>query len=482
MTTSPIKFGTDGWRAIIAEDFTFHNVRICAQAYCNYLKEAGATSRGIVIGYDTRFASERFAAAAAEVAAGNGIKVYLCNKACPTPVVSHVIKHRKTDGGIMITASHNPGEYNGFKIKSDHAGSAPQEVVDKVESYLPQLEESGKIQHISLEDAQKTHLVELIDPNPDYDADIRALLGKERLDVIKNAGLTIIADSMYGAGAGYFKRLLSGGSSKLVELNGVRNPAFPGIQPEPITRNLSKLRARVRRDGAVGLATDGDADRLGVVDEHGVFVTQLQVHALLCLYLLEVRKQRGPLIKTITTSSMLYRLGELYNVPVVETDVGFKYVGPEMVSRDALIGGEESGGFGFRGHIPERDGVLAGLYFLDLMVSTGKTPSQLIEYLYGLVGPHYYDRIDLHFPMDQRDVIIRRVTQTTPSIGGLSVSKQEIIGSSKAPSGVRFFFDNGGWLLVRFSGTEPVLRVYAETGSPQEVQNALDAGRALTGL
>ena len=480
--TSPIKFGTDGWRAIIAEDFTFANVRVASQAFCNYLKEAGAPSRGLVIGYDTRFASERFAEAAAAVVAGNGIKVYLCDRACPTPVLSHTIKHIKTDGGIIITASHNPGEYNGFKIKADHAGSAPQEVVDRVESYLPELDRSGKVQSISLDEARQQGLLQMVDPVPEYDKSIQALLGKERLDGIKSAGLTVVVDSMFGAGAGYFKRLLSGGATKIIELNGVRNPAFPGIQPEPITRNLGKLRARVRREASVGLATDGDADRLGVVDEQGAFVTQLQVHALLCLYLLEVRKQRGPLIKTITTSSMLYRLGERYNVDVVETDVGFKYVGPEMVSRNALIGGEESGGFGFRDHIPERDGVLAGLYFLDLMVATGKTPSQLIEYLYSIVGPHYYDRVDLHFPQDQRDAIIRRVTEQTPAVGGLNVSRQEIIGNSSAPGGVRLFFDDGGWLLIRFSGTEPVLRVYAETSSPANVQRILAAGRALAGL
>lgn len=483
MTTVPIKFGTDGWRGIIAEDYTFDNVRLCAQALCNYLKQTRKTARGLVIGYDTRFASENFAAAAAEVVAGNGIQVYLCSKACPTPVLSHTIRHLQAEGGIIITASHNPGAYNGFKIKDEHSSSAPQPVIDQVEAFLPQLAKSGAVERLPMDAAQRKGLVHLVDPDPAYDETVRSLLGAERLAKIRDAGLEVIVDSMYGAGAGYLKRLLAGGKTHVTELNGVRNPAFPGIQPEPITRNLAKLRSRVRGKAAVGLATDGDADRLGVVDEHGTFVTQLQVHALLCLYLLEVRKQRGPLIKTITTSSMIYRLGERYNVSVVETDVGFKYVGPEMMRRDALMGGEESGGYGFRGHIPERDGIVAGLYFLDLMVATGKTPSQLLEYLYSLVGPHYYDRQDWHYPQDQREDIIGRVAREEKEVGGLSVVRRDVVGGNGAPlSGVRFHFADTSWLLIRFSGTEPVLRIYAETSTPEGVRRLLDAGKALASL
>ena len=311
----PIQFGTDGWRAIIAEDFTFENVRLCAQALCRHLEQTGKTTHGVVVGYDTRFASEHFAAAAAEVVAGNGLQVYLCPKACPTPVVSHTIRHLQADGGVVITASHNPGEYSGFKVKDEHASSAPQSVIDQIEAYLPELWQSQAIKRIPLQEGVARGLVRYVDPDPPYDRTVRALLTEERLEAIRDAGLQVVVDSMYGAGAGYLKRLLAGGKTQVVELNAVRNPAFPGIQPEPIGRNLAKLRARVRRGASVGLATDGDADRLGVMDERGDFVTQLQVYALLCLYLLEVRGLRGPLIKTITTTSMIYRLGNATEFP-----------------------------------------------------------------------------------------------------------------------------------------------------------------------
>jgi len=479
----PIKFGTDGWRAIIAEDFTFENVRLCAEAWCRYLKESGKASKGLVIGYDTRYASDRFARAAAEVAAANGIKVILCDRPAPTPVVSHTIRHMGAGGGIVITASHNPAEYNGFKIKDDHASSAPQDVVDQVEACLPALARSQGVRRIPFDAALKQGAVRLINPDPAYEESIHHLLSPERLAGIRNAGLNIVVDSMFGAGAGYLKRLLSGGSTTVRELNGIRNPSFAGVQPEPISRNLHRLERAVRRGASVGLATDGDADRLGVVDEHGDFVTQLQVYALLALYFLEVRRMRGPFIKTITMTNMLYRLGERYDVPVVETDVGFKYVGPEMMRLDALMGGEESGGYGFRGHIPERDGILAGLFFLDLMVATGKTPSQLIEYLYSLVGPHYYDRVDLHYPDDQRDQIIGRVAERRSKVDGRDVTRQEVFGGNGAPiAGVRYFCQDGSWLLVRFSGTEPVLRIYAECPSPEAVQELLAAGREMAGL
>ena len=487
MTTAsviPIKFGTDGWRAIIAEDFTFDNVRLCAQALCRHLRNQGQGGRGLVIGYDTRFASEHFAEAAAEVVAGNGIKVFLCRRAAPTPVVSHAIQHLKADGGIVITASHNPGAYSGFKIKDEHSSSAPQSMVDQVEGILPSLwSNRAAVRRLAITQAVRQHLVDYVDPEPAYDATIRRLLTEARLQRLKDAGLEVAVDSMYGAGSGYFRRLLSGGKTRVHELNGARNPAFPGIQPEPIARNLRKLRSRMRRGASVGLATDGDADRLGVMDENGEFVTQLQVHALLALYLLQVRELRGPLIKTITTTSMIYRLGEQFNVPVIETDVGFKFVGPEMMARDALMGGEESGGYGFRGHIPERDGILAGLYFLDFMVSTGKSAAQLIAHLYSLVGPHYYDRTDFHYPQQDRDAIIARVAQPGSGLAGAPLKQQEVFGGKGGPvNGVRFHFHDGGWLLVRFSGTEPLLRVYAESSTIERVHELLAAGRARAGL
>ena len=261
---------------------------------------------------------------------------------------------------------------------------------------------------------------------------------------------------MYGAGAGYLKRLLGGGTTELIEINGERNPLFPGIRPEPIAVNLAKLSATVREQEAnVGLATDGDADRMGIVDEKGTFLTQLQVFALLCLYLLEVRGERGPIVKTLTTTSMVYRLGEIFNVPVYETPVGFKYVAPIMLAEKALIGGEESGGYGFRGHVLERDGILANLYFLDLMVKTGKNPSELIDYLYSKVGPHHYRRVDVKFPEAERQAIIDRIQNNLPeSIDNVKVVKVD------TTDGFRFILADNTWLLIRFSGTEPLLRIY----------------------
>jgi alpha-D-glucose phosphate-specific phosphoglucomutase len=475
MTTNPIKFGTDGWRAIIAREFTFDNVRVCAQAVADYLKETGQAGHGLVIGYDTRFASEDFAAAAAEVVAGNGIKVYLTTGAAPTPVVSYGVIQRRAAGAIIITASHNPGSYNGFKYKTGDGASAPTEVIDKLQENVNGTFASGKIGRLPLEAALSGNKVEYLDIMPAYLEQVGRLVDLNRL---RQAGLSVIADPMYGAGIGYFKTVLAGGKIKIAEINGARNPLFPGIHPEPIAVNLKKLSATIkRRRASVGLATDGDADRIGVVAEDGVFLTQLQVFALLCLYLLEVRGERGAIVKTTTSSSMLYRLGEIFNVPVFETPVGFKYVAPVMMAQNALIGGEESGGYGFRGHVPERDGVVAGLYFLDMMVRTGKTPSQLLKYLFSKVGEHYYDRIDMEFAAASRGAIEKHIGDHLPaSVGGVRVTK------SDATDGYRIILADNSWLLWRFSGTEPLLRIYAESNSPARVKELLQTGRALTGV
>ena len=471
-----IKFGTDGWRAIIARDFTFANVRACAQGVADYLKTSGLAGQGLIIGYDTRFASEDFAAAVAEVAAGNGIKVYLCEGATPTPVVSYGVLVKKAGGAIIITASHNPGIWSGFKYKDEHGASAPPEITSQIEANIQQALASGDIRSLSLEEAFRQKSVEKLDLAPVYKEQVGKLVD---LATLQEAGLSVIVDSMYGAGAGYLKGLLQGGATSVVEINGERNPLFPGmVRPEPIALNLEKLSQMVKEQKAsVGLATDGDADRMGVIDEKGEFLTQLQVFALLCLYLLEVRGERGPLVKTITTTSMLYRLGELFDVPVYETTVGFKYVAPVMLEKDALIGGEESGGYGFRGHVAERDGILASLYFLDMMVKTGKTPSQLLEYLYNKVGPHYYQRADVEFPAAEREAILNRLKNNPPqAIDGIGVERVD------TADGFRFMLKDNSWLLVRFSGTEPVLRVYAESSSRDRVDKLLRFGRELAGV
>ncbi len=475
MTKNPIKFGTDGWRGVIARDFTFDNVRACAQGVADYLKEAGLADRGLIIGYDTRFASEDFAQAAAEVVAGNGIKAHLCSEATATPVISYGVVAKKTGGAIIITASHNPANWNGFKYKDEQGSSAPSEVTARIEKHLSAALTSGKINQMPLAQALDQGIVQYLDLTPVYVKQINKLIDLERL---RQAKLKIVVDPMYGAGAGYFKTLLGGGNLELVEINGERNPLFPGIQPEPIAINLTKLSATIKEEKAdVGLATDGDADRVGIVDEKGVFLTQLQVFALLCLYLLEVRGERGALVRTLTSTTMIDRLGEIFKVPVYETPVGFKYVAPIMAAQNALVGGEESGGYGFRGHVLERDGILAGLYFLDCILKTGKTPSQLLDYLYSKVGPHHYQRVDIEFPENERQAIIKRVTDNAPqSLDGVKVAKLD------TTDGFRFILADTSWLLIRFSGTEPLLRIYAESDSPARVERLLGLGKKLAGV
>ncbi len=469
-----IKFGTDGWRGIIAEDFTFDNVRACAQGVADYLRRTHQADRGLVIGYDTRFASEDFAAAAAEVIAANGIKVNLCDKPAPTPVISYAVTATGSAGAIIITASHNPGHWNGFKYKDSTGASAPVEVAAEIEKAANETAAGKNIKQMPLIRALETRLVSYLDPNPTYFAQIRKLVDP---DTIKQSKLKVIVDSMYGAGCGYFRTLLQGGNLQVAEIHSERNPTFPGIQPEPIARFLGELSTTVVTEKAdVGLATDGDADRIGIIDEKGGFLNQHQVFALLTLYLLEVRGERGAIIKTLTSTDMLYRLGELYNVPVFETPVGFKYVAPLMKEKNAAIGGEESGGYGFRGHIPERDGILAGLYFLDFMVKTGKKPSQLLEYLFSKVGEHYYDRIDIHIQPEERQNLNARIArQTVESIAGIKIARLD------TRDGYRYVLADGSWLLIRFSGTEPLIRIYAEAHTPQRVQELLENGKKLLG-
>ncbi len=470
-----IRFGTDGWRAIIAEDFTFDNVRICAQGVAQYLKQSGLGEQGLVIGYDTRFASEDFAAAAAEVIAGNDIKVHLCLRAAPTPVVSHAVPATQAAGAIVITASHNPASWSGFKYKSQGGASAPNEVTGQIEENVARTIRDNLVKRLPLDRALKKGLVDYLDPSPVYLRRLNQLINVEGL---RCQELKVIADPMFGAGAGYFKTLLQGGNMEISEINGERNPSFPEIQPEPIAKNLTKLsRLVVEQKAHVGLALDGDADRIGIIDEKGEFLNQHQVFALLCLYLLEIRGERGAMIKTLTSTEMISRLGEIFDVPVYETSVGFKYVAPLMVQQNAIIGGEESGGYGFRGHIPERDGILAGLYFLDFMAKTHKTPSQLLDYLYGKVGPHYYDRVDSHISRSRRQKIVDHLASSSPdTIAGAKVTKKD------TTDGFRFFLVDDSWLLIRLSGTEPLVRLYSEAKSLERARALLDEGKKLVGV
>jgi alpha-D-glucose phosphate-specific phosphoglucomutase len=473
--SSEITFGTDGWRALIAEDFTFDNVRACAQGVAGFLHKAGTAQKGLVIGYDTRFASEDFAAASAEVIAANGINVHLCDKVAPTPVISYMVTEKKLAGGIIITASHNPGQWNGFKFKDHTGASAPGEIVLEIEKNTHKALKAGSIKRIPLADGLEKGIIAYLDPLPDYTAQVKRLID---LEPLRRSGFHIIVDSMYGAGIGYFKTMLQGGNVVLEEINGERNPLFPGIQPEPIAKNLTRLSNLMNeRKADVGLATDGDADRIGIMDEQGSFLNPHQVFALLSLYFLEIHGERGPIIKSLCATDMLYRLGELYNVPVYETKVGFKYVAPLMLEKDAFIGGEESGGYGFRGHVPERDGILAGLFFLDFMVKTGKTPSQLLGFLYSKVGEHYYDRYDIHITPEQKKTALNTIEKgDIDTIAGIKVDK--LITTD----GFKYLHDDGSWLLLRFSGTEPLLRIYAESHSHEKVKKLLDYGKTMIGI
>ena len=468
-----IRFGTDGWRGRIADDYTFDNVRRCAQGFASYLLDQGKNGAAIVVGHDRRFASEYFAAVVAEVLAANGLRVMLTQGATPTPVIAHAVVSTGAAGAVNITASHNPAWDNGFKVRDEHGGAIAPDGLAEIERRIPNL---LGVKRLAFDEALGQRAISYFDPSERYLEHLHRLID---VQPIKDAGLTVLVDVMWGNGAGWLPRILGGGHTRLIEVHAERNPLFPDMsRPEPIPPNTDAGLSKVREVGAdVAIITDGDADRVGVGDEHGHFVNQLQVYALLAMYFLEVRKERGPIVKTLSTTSMLDKLGKLYGVPVYETGVGFKFVAPKMMETNALIGGEESGGYAFRGHVPERDGILAGLYFLDLMVRMGKTPVQLIEHLYSLVGAHYYDRIDKRFAAEQRESTRQRILNAKPAtVGGLAVTGLD------TTDGFKFGLADGGWLLIRFSGTEPILRVYCETTNGDRVQRILEDGLRIAGL
>lgn len=474
MKEEPIVFGTDGWRGVIAEDYTFANVRRCAQGFANYLVKHGAGDGPVVVGYDRRFASEHFAAACTQVLAANGLRVWLTDGATPTPVISYAVLDKKAAGAINITASHNPPTDNGFKVRDHRGGAIDPAGLKEIEALIP---ESSGVKRMALKEALSKGLVTGFDASIKYLTHIQDLVDVEP---IKQAGLKIVVEPMWGNGAGWFTRILSGGKTIITEIHAEHNPSFPEMKrPEPIPPNVNVgLRRTVELGYDVCLITDGDADRMGIGDEHGVFVNQLQVYALLALYYLEVRKERGPIVKTLSTTSMLNQLGKLYDVPVYETGVGFKYVAPKFLEVDAMLGGEESGGYAFRNNVPERDGILGNLLFLDFMVRTGKKPSQLLEWLFEKVGAHYYDRIDTELPsMDFRAQAETRLKSEMPATiaGLLCVSKD-------MRDGFKFGMQDGGWLLIRFSGTEPIVRVYTETTQQDRVKAILDDGFKIAGL
>lgn len=476
---SDIKFGTDGWRARIGDDYTFANLRRCAQGFANYLRSNGK-SGSVVVGYDKRFMAEHFAAVAAEVLAGNGFQVYLTEGATPTPVISFSVGATDSIGAVNITASHNPPEDLGFKVRDEFGGAIAPDGLVQIEASIPQPGDANAIKKLSLDEGLADGAIIYFDAKPDYMKRVAELID---VQPIKDAGLKIVVDNMWGNGAGWLSEILGGGKTELIEVHAERNPIYPEMsRPEPIPPNVDAGLAAGKAAGADCICImDGDADRCGFGDENGHFVDQLRVYGLLAYYMLEVRQQRGAIVKTLSTTTMLDKLGKLYDVPVINTGVGFKYVAPAMMEHDAMIGGEESGGYAFGGHVPERDGIIANLFMLDLMVKTCKTPTQLLDLLFEKVGgAHYYDRIDTRLTDDamkqQAKQKLDDVTIDGLSLGGHLVTEKVTI------DGYKFIMDDGGWLLIRFSGTEPLIRVYTETTDKSAIPQILQDGQSLAGI
>ncbi|MFZ0215524.1 MAG: phosphoglucomutase/phosphomannomutase family protein [Candidatus Dormiibacterota bacterium] len=463
-----ITFGTDGWRGITGDDFTFDSVRHVAQGIAEYLRSVGGETA--VVGYDRRFASEVFADEVARVLAGNGVRALLFDRASPTQVASWTVIARRAAGAAVVTASHNAYLFNGIKYKPETGSSAPPEVIRELERRINDGLRQGeaRVRRAGAGDP----LIERIDPRPSYFEQLGRMVELPRL---RAAGLRILHDPMYGSGAGYLAEALDGGATTVSELHGERNPYFGGHNPEPIPPNIDDAQAVLRRGGHdLAILTDGDADRVGILDETGRFVTTLEVYALLLRYLVEVRGWRGPIVRSINMTAMADRLAERYQLPVFEVPIGFKSIAPKMIETDAVLGGEESGGYAIRGHIPERDGVLVGLMIADYVVRTGRSLHTLLGELEELVGPSAYRRHDFHLPRDTYDEDRRRILATllehTPTV----VAGQRVL-SLRDDDGLKFTLADGSWVLLRASGTEPTVRVYSEARTPEEVDARLQA-------
>ena len=464
-----IIFGTDGWRGIIAEDFTFDNVKAVAQALSNYLISQNLHERGLVVGYDTRFMSDRFAKTVAEVAASNNIQVLLASKPTPTPVISFTVKNRKAGGGVVITASHNPSIYNGIKFKLEHGGPAPTEITKQIESFL--------FKNTSRHDEPKIKRnIEETDFESDYVEHIKKLVN---LQLIGNTGFKVIFDAMHGAGNRIIERLLSSTKCEVKTIRAELNPTFGGVKPEPIAQNLKPLMDTiVELNADVGFATDGDADRVGVVTSKGEFVTPHEVFALLLSHLYENRGWRGGVVKTASVCSIVPRMAEKFGLPVYDVAVGFKNVCEIMLKANILIGGEESSGLGFKNHVPERDGILSSLFILEYMSMEGKSLNQLLAELRKEFGELHYDRIDLPYEKpDRMDLIPKLQLRPPRRISNLPVEKITTYRGVEAVNGIKFHFtDKKSWLLIRASETEPLIRIYSESTSDEMVQRLLHQG------
>lgn len=468
MSSTAISFGTDGWRAVVGDDFTYDNVRAVAQAVAWYLDR---DDRPVVLGHDARFCAEMFTQQVARVLAANGRRVLMLDRVAPTPVATWTVVDRRAAGGVVVTASHNPAEFNGIKYKPDYGGSAAPEVVAELERLAARALAEG-VRSVPFDVARADGHVEIIDPMPSYLAQLGRMVDLDRL---RGAGLRILHEVMYGAGAGCLAAALDGGSTTVTELHGARNPGFDGMHPEPIAQYMPEALARMAAGGFdVGIANDGDADRIGVIDERGSFVNQLEMAALYAMLLLEKRGLRGPLVRSLTSSSMVDRLAQQFGVECHETPVGFKYIGPTMTETQAILGAEESGGFAFRGHIPERDGILAGLLVAEMITDYGESLSAIRRHLTDLVGPSFYDRRDLRFDRDgyperKRAVYARMAAEMPRELAGAAVVR------TRTDDGFKFYLEDGSWVLMRMSGTEPLMRVYSEASSSERVAALIDA-------
>ena len=471
---TPIKFGTDGWRAVIAEDFTFDNVARVAQATADYWKSEvqrpGSPISGralkTVLGFDRRFFSDRFARVAAEVFAGNGYEVILTPEPVPTPSVSYAVKHLNAIGGVMITASHNPPIFNGFKLKSYYGGSSDSDTCQAVERFLDKnpvrFAKAGGNPALRVEDVRPAHYAAL----------------KKLVDfkLIARSKLRFAHEALFGVGAGCFEQILAGTTCKVTTLNAKHDVLFGGINPEPIVQNYGRSQKFLRaHPHDICLVTDGDADRVGGMDGRGNYLTTHQVICLLLHHFIVNRGGRGRVVKALTTTSMVDKICAEQGLPLVETGVGFKYICAEMLKGDVLLGAEESGGIGFPGHIPERDGIAAGLMLLELLATEKVSVNKILAGLEKRFGPHRYGRIDTHFPLEKRGALMAFLKDNPPA----KLLKSPL-AEVKSFDGVKFIARDSSWLMLRGSGTEPILRIYAEAGTEAGVQKLLKTGLGLT--
>jgi phosphomannomutase len=477
---SPIVFGTDGWRARVAEDFTFDNVRRCADGVARYVLGKGEREKGVVVAYDRRFASEHFAIAASEVLLAHDIPVAYGAHAVPTQMCSYEVVERGASAGIVITASHNPWTDNGFKVKAPTGSAGGPDMLAVIEASIA---EGAPIERRPFADAEAAGLVERFDPFEGYERFLRRTVD---LDALKAAKIDVLVEPMWGAGAGWLSRLLGGGRIRVNEIHQERNPYFGGVNPEPIRPNIDEALTKIVRDGhEVGLLLDGDADRAGAADEQGTFIHQLEVTGLLMYYLAEHRGLRQPVVISVNNTSMAERLGKHFGIEVHESPVGYKYIGPKMIETGAMMGAEESGGYGFGMHLPERDGIYADLLLLDLFLkemARGVWPvSRIVQQLHELAGPSFYRRVDVHveraaYPETKRRLLEGLLASPPVDLAGQPVTQTVSLDTK---DGFKFFVDDGSWLLIRTSGTEPLVRIYTEATST-DAQNALiGAGEAL---